>query len=241
MYYTEESFDDFYYGKGSTFPDINGGVGILFEQASSRGHAQESVNGILTFPFSIRNQFTAALSTLEAAVSMREELLDYQRSFFLNAGKEANSSKGKGILFGDEKDVSKTYHLAEILKSHNIRFNTLKKDHTENGLLYKKGSSFFIPLEQKQHRLIKAMFEKRTSFKDSLFYDISAWTFPLAFNMNYSENSSLNIMGEEVHDLEKPDIGSLYFSNYAYLMEWHEYYSPKAVNLMLQKGIRVKV
>src|SRR5690606_14698027 len=43
FYYAEEDFDDFYYGKGSTFPDINGGIGILFEQASSRGHAQESV------------------------------------------------------------------------------------------------------------------------------------------------------------------------------------------------------
>ena len=67
LYYSEESFDDFYYGKGSTFPDINGGIGILFEQASSRGHMQETVNGVLTFPFSIRNQLTAALSTLEAA------------------------------------------------------------------------------------------------------------------------------------------------------------------------------
>ena len=34
LYYSEESFDDFYYGKGSTFPDINGSIGILFEQAS---------------------------------------------------------------------------------------------------------------------------------------------------------------------------------------------------------------
>ena len=33
LYFTEESFDDFYYGKGSTYPDVNGGVGILFEQA----------------------------------------------------------------------------------------------------------------------------------------------------------------------------------------------------------------
>ena len=67
LYYSKENFDDFYYGKGSTFPDINGGIGILFEQASSRGHAQESDNGILTFPFTIRNQFTAALSTLEGS------------------------------------------------------------------------------------------------------------------------------------------------------------------------------
>ncbi len=33
MYFTKEGYDDFYYGKGSTYPDINGGVGILFEQA----------------------------------------------------------------------------------------------------------------------------------------------------------------------------------------------------------------
>ena len=29
LYFTEESFDDFYYGKGSTYPDVNGGIGIL--------------------------------------------------------------------------------------------------------------------------------------------------------------------------------------------------------------------
>ena len=28
LYYSEENFDDFYYGKGSTFPDINGSIGI---------------------------------------------------------------------------------------------------------------------------------------------------------------------------------------------------------------------
>ena len=40
LYYTKEGYDDFYYGKGSTYPDVNGAIGILFEQASSRGHAQ---------------------------------------------------------------------------------------------------------------------------------------------------------------------------------------------------------
>ena len=29
LYYSEENYDDFYYGKGSTFPDINGSIGIL--------------------------------------------------------------------------------------------------------------------------------------------------------------------------------------------------------------------
>ena len=38
QYYSEESYDDFYYGKGSTFPDINGSIGILFEQGLSLIH-----------------------------------------------------------------------------------------------------------------------------------------------------------------------------------------------------------
>ena len=36
LYFTEERFDDFYMGKGSTYPDLHSGVGILFEQGSAR-------------------------------------------------------------------------------------------------------------------------------------------------------------------------------------------------------------
>lgn len=239
FYYTEESFDDFYYGKGSTFPDINGGIGILFEQASSRGHAQESENGILTFPFTIRNQFTAALSTLEAAVSMRKEILDYQRDFFSEARREATG--GSAIVFGDEKDASKAYHLAEILQRHKIKFHEVKQDFTSNGKNYKKGSAYIIPKNQKQHRLIKAMFEKRTTFQDSLFYDISAWSFPLAFNLDYDEKASLSQAGPEITDLQKPKGAVQGISQYAYLMEWHDYYAPKALYMLQKKGLRTKV
>jgi hypothetical protein len=240
LYYTEENFDDFYYGKGSTFPDVNGAIGILFEQGSSRGHAQETDNGVLTFPFTIRNQFTAALSTLEAAHSMRQELLDYQREFYTNARKEA-SKAGDAIIFGDAKDAAKTYHLAEILERHKVVFHELKKDMTSNGKTFKKGYSYVVPKNQKQHRLIKAMFEKRTTFQDSLFYDISAWTFPLAFNLDYVENASMSHAGDLVTKLQMPAVPSPTVSNYAYLMEWHEYYSPAALNMILQKGLRAKV
>ena len=92
----------------------------MFEQASSRGHAQESINGVLTFPFTIRNQFTVALSTLRAAKDMRVKLLNYQRNFFLNTQKKDKKEPIKAIVFGDEKDAAKTYHLAEILKRHKI-------------------------------------------------------------------------------------------------------------------------
>ncbi|MCO4821573.1 MAG: zinc carboxypeptidase [Flavobacteriaceae bacterium] len=241
FYYTEESFDDFYYGKGSTFPDINGSIGILFEQASSRGHIQESDNGILTFPFTIRNQFTAVLSTLEAGKVMREEILTYQHDFYKNARNEGNKESNKAIIFGDSKDAAKTFHLAEILNRHQIKFNELKQDVTIDGKDFKKGYSYVVPKNQKNTRLINAMFEKRTTFQDSLFYDISAWTFPLAFGVDYAENISSSNAGDEVTNL-KFNTGQVSAqSNYAYLMEWNEYYTPRLLNNILSKGLRAKV
>lgn len=85
------------------------------------------------------------------------------------------------------------------------------------------------------------MFEKRTQFQDSLFYDISAWTFPLAFNLDYEENvSKPNIeMLSNLIELPKGSVDES--SDYAYLMEWHEYYTPKALHQILSANLRAKV
>lgn len=241
LYYSEERYDDYYYGKGSTFPDVNGGIGILFEQASSRGHIQDTENGTLTFPFTIRNQFTTAMSTVEAAKNMREKILSYQNEFYRNMRNEATKSRTKAIVFGDNKDAAKTWHLAEILNRHKINLHELSADASIRGKSFKKENSYVIPMNQKNHRLIKAMFEKRTTFTDSLFYDISAWTFPLAFNVDYAEVESLTNAGAPITDF-KPLTGNVSkLSNYAYLFEWHEFYTPRALNKILSKGLRAKV
>ena len=241
LYYSEERFDDFYYGKGSTFPDINGGIGILFEQASSRGHIQNSDNGILTFPFTIKNQLTAGLSTLDAALNMRNEILDYQYNFYKKSREEGGKQKKSAIIFGDEKDAAKTYHLAEILKRHKIKFHHLRNNFSKDKINYKKNYSFVVPKDQKNFKLINAMFEKRTTFQDSLFYDVSAWTFPLAFNLDYNMDISMDIAGKEVTELNKP-LGIVKSkSNYAYLMSWNEYYSPSVLNEILDNNIIAKV
>lgn len=79
LYFTEEAFDDFYVGKGSTYPDVQGAIGILFEQASSRGHAQDSINGVLEFPFTIQNQFTTSLTSMYGAHANKRWFNDYQQ------------------------------------------------------------------------------------------------------------------------------------------------------------------
>lgn len=241
FYYTQEGYDDFYYGKGSTFPDAQGAIGILFEQASSRGHAQESVNGIVRFPFTIRNQFTTALSTLKAVNEIRIDLLTYQRDFFKTAVAEAANDPVKAIIFGS-KDQVRSMLLAELISRHQIDLYTPTSNQTVNGKSFDAQSSYIVTLNQSQYKLIKGMFEKRTTFKDSLFYDISSWTLPLAFGMEYEELKSLPALGEKITDLKMP-LGKLVGGNseYAYVFEATGYFTPRAVNRLLQHNIRVKV
>ena len=227
LYYSKEDYDDFYFGKGSTYPDANGGIGILFEQGSSRGHIQNSQNGILTFPFAIRNQLTTTLSTLKAASSLKSELLAYMNAFYVNNFNESAKSKYKGIGFGNNQDKTSSYQLAKILKAHKIDvFET-------NDQKFK----YYVPIKQKKSKLIKAMFDTQTKFEDSLFYDVSAWTFPLAFNLNYDflkESFDVNKL------FEKP-VGKVSdFSTYGYLIKPHDYNIPAFINYLQEKKIRLK-
>jgi hypothetical protein len=87
------------------------------------------------------------------------------------------------------------------------------------------------------------MFEKRSKFEDSLFYDISSWTLPLAFGLDYDELKAAPATGERVTELKMPvgKINGDIKANYAYVFESYGYYAPRAIYRLLSHGIRVKV
>jgi hypothetical protein len=242
LYFTQEGYDDFYYGKGSTFPDVQGSIGILFEQASSRGHAQESINGILRFPFTIRNQFTTALSSLKAINTIREDLLNYQRQFYKDAMNESSKDPIKAYVFGSAKDPARSFHLAEIIARQNIDIYKVAGTQTINGKSFDATTGYIVPMNQPQYKLIKGMFEKRTSFTDSLFYDISSWTLPLALGLDYEEMKNVSGTGEKVTTATLPvgkRVGNK--SEYAYVFESFGYYAPRAIYRLLSQGLMLKV
>ncbi|MBB1283005.1 zinc carboxypeptidase [Flavisolibacter sp. BT320] len=246
LYFTKENYDDFYYGKGSTYPDVNGAIGILFEQGSSRGHAQQTANGVLTFPHTIRNQFTATLSTLEAARNMRKELLDWQRDFYRTALTDASAFAVKGYVFGHPADKAKTAIFVNMLRRHEIDVYELAGNMKAGGNEFEKGAAFVVPAAQSQHRLIRGIFDKTLTYQDSLFYDITAWTMPLAFGLNYAElgaqqfNSGL--LGSKVA-AEITQSGTVVGgpSNIGYLMEWNEFYTPAVLYELQEAGLVTKV
>jgi len=240
MYFTKENYDDFYYGKGSTYPDVQGCIGILFEQASSRGHLQQTSNGLLSFPFTIKNQFTTALSTLEGAKALRKEFLEYQRNFFKGAADRAAAFATKAYVFGDKNDKAKTFEFATMLKRHQIEINELPDNWSDKD--FEKGSAFIVSLNQPQHSLIRGIFDKTLEYKDSLFYDITAWTMPLAFGLPSKDLVAMPALGAKVESLNFPKgeiIGGR--SSYAYLLEWDELYAPAAIYELINGGVLTKV
>lgn len=231
MYYTKESFDDFYYGKGSTYPDIQGSIGILFEQASSRGHYQESVNGILTFPFTIRNQVVTSISTQDAAIGLRKEILDFQRKFYLDAADEARKSSIKAYKIPKANDYNKAAYFAEVMMQHDIK---VYDDQKNDGY-------FYIPAEQKQSKLIHIIFEEVKKFKVNIFYDVSAWTFPYAFDLDVQNDTKWNVSDKNLlteypqKEIHFPEDSKKYVS---YAIDWSDWKAGVLVGRMLDKGIK---
>jgi hypothetical protein len=241
LFYTGENFDDFYYGKGSTYPDVQGSIGILFEQGSSRGTIQETENGLLTFPYSVRNQVYASLSTLQAVGEMRVELNEYLRDFYKSGLEEARKSEIKGYVFADEDLPAREF--LSLLGRNGVQVQNLEEDLSLNGQAFRKGSAFFVRCEQSQYRLIRGIFERTTTFSDSIFYDISAWTLPDAFGLRWSAvkgktpavSAGLSLVSRNPPSTINggPD--------YAYVIPAAGYEIPEGLVNLQKSGLRIRV
>ena len=225
LYYTKESFDGTYPGYGSSYPDLQGALALLFEQASSRGHVQDTDYGKITFPFTIRNQYTSSMATIKAAIENKSYLRKYQQDFFKSALSNTAKSGVASYEFGDIYDKNRTKAFLHLLLKHKIK-------------VYKNNDKFLVPLKQPQQRMVQTMFETYSKYRDSVFYDASAWSVANFFNMPYKGLKSSNL-GEEVTEnfsfLSNPEVSK---SEYAYIIDWDDYNAPAALYFMQSKGIK---
>jgi hypothetical protein len=246
-FFSREQYDDFYYGKGSTYPDANGCIGILFEQASSRGSAQETQNGLLTFPYTIRNQVITSLSTLEAAYALRRELNDYLKSFYADAAAEGIRDATAAYVFGDANTAVETREMLRILLMHQVDVFQLATGLKAGGSQpdFSPKDAFIVPVAQAQYRLIRAIFERNTQFSDSIFYDISAWTLPDALGlpwMGVSARSGLErLLGPPLDSIPPMRAVSGEDARYAYLAEAHHIHLAALMAEAHRLGLWLKV
>ncbi|MGB6151076.1 MAG: M14 family zinc carboxypeptidase [Pricia sp.] len=226
FYFTKEVFDGTYPGYGSSYPDLQGGLGLLFEQASSRGHEQKTAFGKITFPFTIRNQYVSSMATVKAAVKNKAYLRKYQQDFFKSALTRAAKPKLKGYTFGDTKDANRTKAFIDKLLLHRIK-------------VFKSGDGYVVPTEQPQYRMVQTMFETYDKYRDSVFYDASAWSLANFYNMPYRSVNALDL-GTEVTTIDSLiKIDPVTRSEYAYVVSWDDYNAPAVLNYLQENEVVV--
>ncbi len=242
LYWTKEVFDNSYPGYGSTYPDIHGGLGLVFEQASSRGHLQRTSTGEITFAFTIRNHLRTSIATVKAGVENKELLLRHQRDFFVDAQNAGKRSPIKAYVAGDANNHNLNQYFLELLLRHNIKCYKLSRTITSGGLSFQPGSAILVPTDQPQYLMVRTIFEKVKQFADSVFYDASAWSMALSYGIPHAEvrGSSVSLGEQLSFDDLKPANRTVSEASYAYLMDWKDYNSPKALYHLLKNGVNAK-
>ncbi len=243
LYFTKEVYDNTYPGYGSTYPNFLGGLGLVFEQASARGHAQESSHhGVLTFAFAIRNHVRTSLATVRVAVEEREVLQDYQREFFRTGIEEAESGEVGAWVFGDPHDASLNRAFLDLLLRHRIRVHELASGVTAEGRTFEPGTSWVVPAAQPGYRLARSIFERTDEFADSVFYDASTWTVSLAYGIPDGELRQGDLrLGAEVVAVPSAPAVDVDRSSVAYLLDWRDSGAPTALRALQAAGARTEM
>ncbi|MCF6299970.1 MAG: hypothetical protein L3J52_02460, partial [Proteobacteria bacterium] len=238
-YYSEESFDDFYPGKGSTYPDLQGSMGILFEQSSAKGGVLETDEGTRKLEIGIRNQFLTALSSLNGSYAIKDDLIKYKKDFFAKAQDQATKDNIKGYLLDIGGQRHKGEKLVKFLQQHQIDAYILDKNKTIKSHSYKKNAAVFIPSKQKQYTLIKSLFSRETSFKDNTFYDVSAWNLAMAWGFHFDALTSLPETSSKWSSA-KPE-NRYKKQAIAYVFDWQSGNAPAAINYLLNQQYVIKI
>jgi len=236
-FYSEEDYDDYYYGKGSTYPDINGSLGVLFEQASSRSHLADTINGPLSFQDTILNQLTTSRSSLKGAWELRERFKSLQSEFYPEQAAKAKAIGHAGWVVGDGNDPHRTQAMLSIFSQHQIEFMPLAETVKSDGKTFEAGRAWFFPARQEQFGLLRAMMETRTTFQDETFYDVSTWNFPFAFNLPYSTLKRAPKLTTKETKFLASQVST---RAVAWAIPWNYAHAPRVLQILLSEGVLVK-
>jgi hypothetical protein len=168
-------------------------------------------------------------------------LNEYLSDFYKSALEEARKSEVKGYVFADEDLPAREF--LNLLGKHRIEVHNLEETISRQGQTFQKGAAFFVPTEQAQYRLVRGIFERKTTFTDSIFYDISAWTLPDAFGLRWAEvtgKAPAASKGLSLVSSNPPHVldGG---PEYAYIIPAAGYALPEILVKLQKSGLRTRV
>jgi hypothetical protein len=221
-YTTHELFDYFY--PGYTAGSYLGAVGMLYEKGSPRGLAiNRSDETTLTLAYAIEYQYLAAWTAARTAVRDRTRLLtDYYESLRADL-----AEGGQGIrryLIAPEGDPLHIAELVNMLMQNGIEVSVLTQAARLTNVRDREGTSigghefpagtYVVEAAQPLSRLVRTLLEPDTPTPEAFlrearerieraesprFYDITAWSLPLLFNIGgYSTSDARSVSAERV-------------------------------------------
>ncbi len=247
-YYVGERFDMFYPGYGDSWPTFNGAIGMTYEQA---GGARASLavrkpNGqVLTLRDRARNHFVTSIATLETSAKNKKERLEDFYGFWVSALNSASSIKG--YLISDAEDPARSNQVIETLLRQGIEVHQLSDGSTLQVQEYFSSNwvkakipkgTYFVPTSQPQGRLVKTLLEPTTAVRDTFFYDVSAWSLPVASGLKaWATQSSLPPGSKRIEAPVQP-VGKIIGDKkaYAYLIPWQRNNAIQLVWRLLERG-----
>ncbi|MFZ9262635.1 MAG: M14 family zinc carboxypeptidase [Chitinophagaceae bacterium] len=229
LYFTKEAYDKLYPGYGSSYINFYGGAGFLFEQASSRGHVQETTTIPITFAFTIRNQLVGSLAIIRASIAEKNSLLQMRKEFFAVSKEQAAKALVKGYVFGDPNDQTRTNAFIEKLLLHRIDVYEMPNS-----------SNYYVPTNQDNHIMVRTIFENQITYKDSSFYDASVWSLIHAYGLPFSEVKTAMTPGKKIETIPASTISEFIKSNYGYLINNTDYNIHKFIYELQQGGAILK-
>lgn len=196
LYYTGEDYDLHYPGYGDSWPALNGAVGMTYEKAGG-GRAGLAIRfkgrGYdLTLRDRVRHHFLTGIATLKTAVETKEaRLRDYYR-FRKQAIEAGRSGRVKNYILLPGRDPGRAAQLISLLMDQGIEVRRasgsfkVKRAHGYYGEALERefeAGSYIVDLAQPAGLLAKSLLELESPVKDLFFYDVTAWTLPLAYGV----------------------------------------------------------
>ncbi|MEX0602788.1 MAG: hypothetical protein WD295_05570, partial [Bacteroidota bacterium] len=251
-YFTGESFDLFYPGYGDSWPTFNGAIGMTYEQA---GHGRAGLairrpdGTLLTLADRARNHFLTSIATLETAIRHRTaRSRDFFR-FWDDALR--NTASPRGYLIPPGNDPNRTARMVNTLLRQGVEVHRLGEPlQTDARPYYAQRNSretfpagtYFVSLNQPQRRLVTALLEPRSEVRDTFFYDVSAWSLPVAYGLKaYTTDTPLPRTASLVTEGLIRGTVSGGKATFAYLIPWDRTDAVKLAWQLLDRGFHVSV
>lgn len=248
-YFTREVFDFFFPGYGSSYPGVMGAVSMLTEQGGiGGGRLVVTEDGTVnTLRQRIWDHYATSMATLLRAGEMRRALLQYS----YDAWNYRNSAALTKAYFLPDDGNSYLYDAIDLLLKHGVRVERASSEFSADAMDFRTGKTgrktfskgtFVINAQQPRHLFLHSVMERNMAIEDSVMYDVSTWSIPLAYNLEaFSTQGIAKIPSEAVKEaparvqgLTNPE------ASYAFVVDWKQRNAPKALSALWEKGYRVR-